>query len=113
VEVEYFDQNGQQVIHKLECAVPPGAGDDDQIGEIEDVDNSGDTQVRGAAQAWTVDGVPYLVTPATKLSETGGLLVVGAGAMVNSFVDANGAHVATSIRGIGELHEVYLPSTLR
>ncbi|MBK8050293.1 MAG: hypothetical protein IPK16_26225 [Anaerolineales bacterium] len=35
VEVEYSVINGKNVIHEMETEVPPGAGDDDQIGEIE------------------------------------------------------------------------------
>lgn len=114
VEVEYFIQNGQRVIHELKTTVPPGAGDDDRIGRIQEVgDDNGIDPVRAAAQTWMVGGVAYQLTPATMLAEQKGSLEVGAGAIVNSFVDANGAHVATSIEGIGALNELFLPATNR
>lgn len=112
VKVEYFIRNGHNVIHELETQVPPGAGEDDNVGEIESL---GDGLIAAGANAinWTIGGKSYVVTPATDLNDLQSDLTVGSTALVNSYTAADGSQVATQIRGVTLDNRLFLPLTRR
>jgi len=112
VKVEYFIQNGRNVIHELETQVPPGAGDDLNIGQIQ---STGDGAVAAGVHAnvWVIGGKSYTVTPATDLNDLQGDLTVGATALVNSYTAADGSQVATQISGVTLNNQIYLPTVNR
>ena len=108
VSVEYTAANGQLLIHELETHVPPGAGDNNAIGQIDD---SGGLLNAAALQqsTWTIGGVAYVVSAATNLNDTGGALVDGAMVAVNSYTENSGARVATQIRSLINDKQLFLP----
>lgn len=112
VKVEYFIRNGHNVIHELETEVPPGAGDDDNVGEIESM---GDGLIAAGANAvnWTISGKNYTVTPATDLNDLQSDLTVGATVIVNSYTAADGSQVATQITGVTLNNRLYMPMAKR
>jgi len=112
VKVEYFIREGRNVIHELETQVPPGAGDDDNVGVIE---STGDGLVAAGATAlnWTISGKVYTVTPATDINDLQSDLTVGSTAVVNSYTAADGTQVATQIRGVTLDSRLYLPMAKR
>ena len=112
VKVEYFIRNGRNVIHELETQVPPGAGDDNNVGEIESM---GDGLIAAGATAlnWTIGGKSYTITPATDLNDLQSDLTVGSTALVNSYTAADGTQVATQIRGVTLNNRLFLPLTRR
>lgn len=108
VKVEYFLLNGRNVIHEVETQVPPGAGDDLTIGQIQ----STGAEVAAAGvngTVWKISGKSYTVTPATDLNDLQSTLTVGATAAVNSYTAADGSQVATQIRGVTLNNQIYLP----
>ncbi|MBE2238969.1 MAG: hypothetical protein IAE81_14355 [Caldilineaceae bacterium] len=109
VKVEYRLVNGERVIHDMETEVPPGAGDDDHIGEVESMDDS--VMAAGTASStWVIGGRSFVVTPSTRVS---GALAMSDTAWVNSYVAAGGAQVATRIAGVTLDSFVYMPLTRR
>ena len=112
VKVEYTVVDGQNRIHELETHVPPGAGPDSSMGVIDD--NGGGVIAAAAGDAtWVIGGVTYTVLPATALDDQDGALTVGSSAVVNSYVAADGAQVATRIRGVTVTNRIYLPVVTR
>lgn len=115
VKMEYFTSNGRNVLHEVETEVPPGAGDDTDIGEIESIDSDDGASSRalGAANVnaaiWTIDGQAYVVTAATDLNEFQGELTVGSTVNVNSYTADDGSVVATQIRGVTLANTIFLP----
>ena len=106
VEAEYSTVGGVHVLHKVETRVPPGAGDDNSIGEVEQAG-----MVRNAAAAvWRIGGQSYTVMPATQV---GANIGVASTVIVNSFVDRSGARVATRIDNFVVVGKVFLPLTTR
>ena len=98
VKVEYFTADGRNIIHEIETKVPPGAGDDNSVGEIEDIDDGGNDALHAAAinaTVWTIAGEQFVVTAATDLNDFQGALEVGQQAFVNSYVADDGSQVAT------------------
>ena len=86
--------------------VAPGAGDDNNVGELEQIG-----MMRSAeATIWRIGGQSYTVTPATQV---GNNLAVASDVVVNSFVDRSGAHVATRIKTFVVRSQVYLPLAVR
>lgn len=112
VKVEYFIRNGRNVIHELETQVPPGAGDDLNIGEIASTgDNIAAAGVSGTV--WVIGGKSYTVTPATDINDLQSDLAVGSTALVNSYTAADGSQVATQILGVTLANNLYLPLAQR
>lgn len=112
VAVEYRVVNGQNLVHEIETKVPPAAGTQTSIGVIDDM------SVPTAAAAiddevWRIGGVDYLITPATDLDDLATELAVGNTAMVDSYQAADGARVATQVRGVTITTTVYLPAVQR
>lgn len=112
VKVEYFIRNGRNVIHELETQVPPGAGDDNNVGTIESM---GDGLIAAGANAinWTIGGKSYTITPATDLNDLQSDLAVGSTALVNSYTAADGSLVATQVSGITLDNRLFLPTAKR
>ncbi|MCB9162118.1 MAG: procyclic acidic repetitive family protein [Caldilineaceae bacterium] len=112
VKVEYTVVDGVSHIHELETHVPPGAGPDSSMGVIDD--NGGGVIAAAAGDAtWVIGGVTYTVLPATQLDDQDGALTVGSSAVVNSYVAADGAQVATRIRGVTVTNRIFLPVVTR
>ncbi|MEZ4617288.1 MAG: DUF5666 domain-containing protein [Caldilineaceae bacterium] len=118
VKMEYFVADGRKVLHEIESEVPPGAGDDTSIGEIEGIEDGSQpaNNVRTAAATavsatlWTIGGTQYVVTAATDLNDFQGALEVGQQAVVNSYMADDGSQVATQIRGVTLDEVIFLPS---
>lgn len=108
VKVEYFIHDGRNVIHELETQVPPGAGDELTIGQIQ---STGTNVVAAGVSGttWVIGGKRYTVTPATDLNDLQSDLTVGATAAVNSYTAADGSQVATQILGVTLSNQLYLP----
>ena len=113
VVVEYEIVNDQREIIKILTYVPPGAGDEDKVGQLESVDGlsvTGTETPQQSAEVWTVDGVDYIVSAATQLVDSGGELVPGAVVYVNSYT-ADGQRYATMIRTQGG--KAFIPMAVR
>jgi hypothetical protein len=109
VEAEYSTTAaGVHVLHKVETRVPPGAGDDDHVGEVEQTGMLRDAAAVHAV--WRIGGQDYNVTPATQVSNN---LGVASTVIVNSFVDRSGARVATRINSFVLASKVFLPLAAR
>ncbi len=114
VLVEYKVKNGANVIAELKTMVPPGAGDNNDIGKIEQSDDDNAVNSAGVAvNSWVVGGKTYLVNDATVLDDDAGSLAVGSSALVNSFTDATGNQVATRIETVVLSNQVFLPTVRR
>lgn len=119
--VEYFVQNGQRIAHEIEAHVPPGAGPQTRVGTIDDkggangAASAADNAAALAADAatWVIGGVPYRVIPATAFNDTFGALDVGGTVVVNSYPAADGALVATQIRGVTLTTSLFIPVVRR
>ena len=112
VEVEYSTTGGANYIHKLETQVPPGAGANAHLGDIESM-GSLQAAALTANATWVIGGKSFVVTPATDLNDLNGALTVGATALVDSYTDANGSAVATQVRSVTINNHLYLPSVRR
>lgn len=112
VEVEYSTTGGANYIHKLETQVPPGAGANLHLGDIESMGGL-QTAALTANATWVIGGKSFVVTPATDLNDLNGALTVGATALVDSYTDANGSAVATQVRSVTINNHLYLPSVRR
>lgn len=110
VKVEYRLDNGVRVIHEMESAVPPGAGDDNFVGNVEQMDDSAVVSAALIDSVWVIGGRTYVVTPSTRVD---GALELADTAWVNSHVATDGTLVATSIQGLTLNNFVYLPITRR
>ena len=108
VKMEYFVLAGVNIVHEIEVAVPPGAGDTNTIGVIDD--NGGALQAASVqATTWVIDGVSYTVSPATDLNDLQGALAAGQTVLVNSYAATDGSQVATQIRSITLATKFFLP----
>jgi len=108
VELKYTSVNGVKTLHEIHTEVPPGAGDVDDVGEIEDM--GGPTAVSvDAVSTWRIDGQNYVVSDATRLNDGAAPLAVGSTVVVNSYTATDGTLVATSVTGIEISHQVFLP----
>lgn len=112
VEVEYSTSSGANYIHKLETQVPPGAGADVHLGDIESMGNLQAAALTANA-TWVIGGKSFVVTPATDLNDLNGALTVGTTALVDSYTDASGSAVATQVRSVTISNHLYLPSVRR
>ena len=113
VEVLYVIENNVRRIVKIETHVPPGAGDDDSVGEVESVDDSRASVAAVAANSLVVDGVAYSVTPATQIVDDNGEIAVGATVSINSYMTTNGQNVATRVTSLTLDNKLVLPFTQR
>ncbi len=115
VEVEYSASGAGRIVHEMKTHVPPSAGDDTRLGVITSVDDSmaaASIEQTGASQ-WTIGGVTYVVTTATRLVDGTSDLTVGNTALVNSYTADDGRAIATSIRGVAVDSQIYLPAASR
>ena len=112
VAVEYSVVNGQKVVHEIEAHVPPGAGPQTQFGTIDD---KGGATLAASVQAnnWVIGGVRYGVVPATSFNDFFGTLDVGSTAVVNSYTAADGSLVATQIRSVSLVTNLFIPAVRR
>ena len=108
VEVEYSSTGGVNYIHKLETQVPPGAGAQSHLGDIESIGGA-QSAAFTVDSTWVIGGKSFVVTPATDLNDLNGALTVGATAMVDSYTDANGNAIATQVRSVVINNYLYLP----
>ncbi|MCB0114289.1 MAG: hypothetical protein KDD84_09375 [Caldilineaceae bacterium] len=113
VEVEYRVENGVNKLKKIETHVPPGAGSDDSIGRLDSVGQLAASDISAGNAVWVIGGVSYNVIDATALNDSRGALTVGSTVSVNSYTDASGNVVATSVRGITLSNIIYLPGVDR
>lgn len=112
VKVEYAVVDGQNLIHEVETHVPPGAGPTTTLGRLDDR-GSGAQTASMRTGVWVVGGIPYVVTPATKLNDAQGGLAVGSTVMVNSYLATDGSQVATLVRGVTLSETLHLPVVTR
>jgi hypothetical protein len=116
VAVEYAVQGGQNQVHEIEAHVPPGAGPQLHLGRIDDRGGAGVASAAAdgtQAGVWIIGGVSYRVLAATDLNDSFSALQVGDTALVNSYTAADGALVATQIKGITINSNLYLPAVQR
>jgi hypothetical protein len=113
VKVEYYVENEGKYIHEIEVHVPPGAGDRNRVGRLER--RGAETAAAGVAAVsyWMIDDQTYLVNEATRLNDRMAGLVEGATVAVNSYTDADGTEVATSITGLQLDSTLFLPLIVR
>ncbi len=112
-KVEYYIENDVKYIHEIEVHVPPGAGDRDRVGRLDRRGTAATAADASAVTVWTVDGQDYLVNEATRLNDRMAALVDGATVAVNSYTDADGVEVATSITGLELDSTLFLPLITR
>lgn len=108
VEAEYSLVGDVRLLKKVETRVTPGAGDANNVGEVEQAGALRSTDAVNAI--WRIGGQSYTVTPATHLGNGVGL---DSTVVVNSFVDRSGDRVATSINNFAVVSRVFLPLTTR
>ncbi|MCC9075073.1 DUF5666 domain-containing protein [Litorilinea aerophila] len=114
VEVEYTVSGGENRIHEIETQVPPGAGDNNRLGVIQEMRAAAAAAVDAqASQIWRIDGVDYVITASTRLSDSQGELAVGSSAVVNSYTADDGQEVATRVASINLDHQIFLPAVGR
>lgn len=114
VEVEYkILDNGDKGIVEIETEVPPGAGDDDEVGKIDAFGNGSLSAGAVTATGIQVNGKSIALTPATKIDDAEGEIAVGATVLVNSYVGAAEMRTATLVRSLVLDEAVYLPVTVR
>ena len=110
VKVKYRMDGATRVIVEMEAHVMPGGGDDDHIGEVEQMNDSvAAAEVGAAASTWVVGGRSYVVTDATMV----GSVATGDTVLVNSYTDASGAQVATRISNVTLDNLLFLPAAAR
>ncbi len=108
VELKYTLVNGVKTLHEIHTEVPPGAGDVNDVGEIEDMGGPAAADASAVA-TWRIDGQNYVINDATRLNDGATPLAVGSTVVVNSYTAADGSVVATSVTGIEISHRVFLP----
>ncbi len=110
VKVEYRTVDGQRIVHEMETKVPPGAGDDNHVGQVEAMDDS--LMAAGALvnTTWVIGGRSFVVTPSTRVD---GSLTPSDTAWVNSYTATDGTQVATRVEGLLLDNFLYLPVTQR
>ena len=111
VEVEYSISAPGRVVHEMKTHVPPSAGDDTRLGVITGMESAMQASEieQTSSSQWTIGGVSYTVTTATRLVDGASDLAIGSTALVNSYVAGDGRAIATSIRGVAVDNQIYLP----
>ncbi|MEZ4860272.1 MAG: DUF5666 domain-containing protein [Caldilineaceae bacterium] len=112
VAIEYSIQDGHNQVHEIETHVPPGAGANSLIGQIDDKGGAL-VSAKVSAAVWNISGRNYTVTPATNLNDALSGLGVGETVWVNSYTAPDGSEVATLIRGITLVETIYLPTIMQ
>jgi hypothetical protein len=115
VEATYKLEGDQRILVKLEAEVPPGAGDDDSIGAVENMgdDNPTAASADATANVWRIGGKDFIVIPSTQIVDATVALTLGSTALVNSYTNVNGANVATRIQPVSMDFRIMLPLLLR
>ena len=120
VSLKYAVSGGGNHMSEIETEVPPGAGDQNHTGKIEDISAtvasaSAQAAAPSAGGVWRIGGANYVVTSATWLNDTHASLTVGSTVVVNSYTSTQGTAVATRIRTIAAPgdHQIFLPTALR
>jgi len=117
VKIAYYSDNGRKILVEIKSEVPPGAGEDTTVGEIEAIKEDGEsvtsTSATVNATIWTIGGRQYVVTAATDLNDFQGALDVGQKVVVNSYSAKDGTVVATQLRGILLPHTLFIPTVNR
>lgn len=110
VEVTYVISDGVKVATRIETRVPPGCGDKNFVGKIEQMDSplatSMAASVAAGATTWVIGGQSVVVAPATIVN---GNLSDSSLVAVNSYIDASGQQVATRISGVTLSAATYMP----
>ncbi|MFN8493217.1 MAG: DUF5666 domain-containing protein [Caldilineaceae bacterium] len=110
VSVEYTVTNGINVMLEIENEIPPGCGEHNHIGKIEDMGGDGLAAASVSANTvWKIGGQNYTITPATTMNDTQGALGVNQTVAVNSYTAADGTQVATQIQSVSLTNQLYLP----
>lgn len=110
VSVEYIIVNNVRKVLEMEVQVPPGTGDDENVGEVQLGDDRA-LGVNAAHATLSVNGVTYGLTSATMVLENSGDLKNGAQVYVNSYTNAAGQQMATLIRTVNS--KTYIPLAQR
>lgn len=113
VRVEYVVVDGVNVIVEVKTLCPPGAGDKDDTGTIEQNDDGLVAAGVTANGTWVIGGSTYIVTDGTILDSGVSSLDVGSTVQVNSYTAADGSLVATKIQGVEAVRKVFLPTISR
>ena len=116
VRVEFVVVDGVKQIVELKTLVAPGAGENNEVGTVEQNDDeSPSVSAAGVAATgtWVIGGKSYVITDGTVVSTDSGTLNVGDSAVVNSYTAADGTLVATRVEGVTLNNKVYLPSISR
>jgi len=112
VEVKYRKESSSRIIDEMEARVMPGGGDDNHIGEVEQMDDSvaaASTAITAATASWLIGGRNYVVTDATMV----GNIATGDTVLVNSYTDASGAQLATRISDVTLDNFLFMPAASR
>ena len=116
VRVEFVVVDGVKQIVELKTLVAPGAGENNEVGTVEQNDDESPTLSAAGVAAtgtWVIGGKSYVITDGTVVSTDSGTLNVGDSAVVNSYTAADGTQVATKVEGVTLNNKVYLPSISR
>ena len=113
VRVEYVVVDGVNVIIEVKTLCPPGAGENDDTGTIEQNDDGLVAAGIAANGTWVIGGKTYIVTDGTILDSGASSLDVGSTVKVNSYTAADGSLVATKIQGVEATRKVFLPVVSR
>ena len=114
VSVEYTVTNGSNIMLEIGVEVPPGCGEHNHTGKIEDMGNDDLAAASVSANTvWKIGGQSFTVTPATTMNDTQGALDVNQTVIVNSYTAADGTQVATQIQSVSFTNSVYMPMVRR
>ena len=99
VEVKFRTENGVNIALEVESEVPPMAGETNSTGRVSQSSpaDAAIARVDAAQETITVDGVQYVITRATMVDDGAGALGAGSRVAINSYTDATGQRVATSV----------------
>lgn len=111
LEVDYIVVDGKLKIQRIKVHVPPGAGDNEEVGAVERIDSEVSAASVDANETWIIDGKTYTVTPATEINEDQGALGVGSQIYINSYTAGDGSEIATQISGTSLNNTLFLPLT--
>lgn len=105
-KIEYLTIDGVNIIHAMKTEVPPGAGDDDTIGTIENVADTPTAAAVNADVTWVIGGENFIVTTSTQVSSA---ISTADTVWVNSYAAVDGSQVATRIVTVSLTNSLFLP----
>ena len=105
-KIEYLTMDGVNIIHAMKTEVPPGAGDDDTIGTIENVADTPTAAAVNADVTWVIGGENFIVTTSTQVSSA---ISTADTVWVNSYAAVDGSQVATRIVSVSLTNSLFLP----